>query len=56
MVIPAQTTNPRCVAGHAAQALLIFDIPQLTGKARHVLKKKKQKACSVHTLSAYELR
>lgn len=31
MVIPAQTSNPRCVAGHAAQALLIFNIPQLNG-------------------------
>lgn len=31
MVIPAQTSNPCCVAGHAAQALLIFNIPQLNG-------------------------
>lgn len=29
MVIPAQASNSSRVAGHAAQALLVFNIPQL---------------------------
>lgn len=38
MVIPAQTSNPCCVAGHAAQALLIFNIPQLNGNQYNLSK------------------